>query len=594
MPRVPLIGGAYQSRSVIASAQRAVNLFPEFYPTDSQAPAPVAHYPRPGLTQKGGDPPSVGLSRCLYRATNGDGFMVVENDVYFIDSSFGYNLLGTINDGQNPVKMFDNGLCVIIVDGTASNGWVIDLATHAFAKITDPVFLGADWVDYCDTYFVFNNPGTAQWYISLSNVTFAMLTGVHARVISGSITGAGTGYVNNTYYNVPLTGGSGSGAQATVTVSGGAVTDVTITAGGSSYATNDSLSASNTYLGGAGSGFTFSATTVAIGFDPLDLVQKSGSADPVVAVRVLNRQVWILGALTSEVWYDTGASDFAFGAIPGVFLEHGITAKNSVAKIDNCLLWLSQDREGRGVVVKTNGYQAERISTYAIEAEIQKYSVISDAIGFCYQQQGHAFFILTFPTADKTWAFEIASGQWHELAYADLNGKLHRHRASCCAFLYGLNIVGDWQNGRLYKLDPENFTDNGQPIICIRTFPHLIDDGSRVTYRSFIADIQVGTFNQPSTATGSDFNADFNSDFGPPVTSSASTLPEVSLRWSDDRGVTYGNAMKQSMGNTGEYLTSIIWNRLGMARDRVFEVSWSAPVKTALLGAFIEPMQHRT
>jgi hypothetical protein len=135
-----------------------------------------------------------------------------------------------------------------------------------------------------------------------------------------------------------------------------------------------------------------------------------------------------------------------------------------------------------------------------------------------------------------------------------------------------LNIVGDWQNGNLYALDIDEYTDNGQPISRIRSFPHLIQDAKRLTYSSFIADIQVGT--QPGLLSDN-----------PPM---------VSLRWSDDRGATYGQRVEQSMGSGGQYLTSVLWNRCGIARDRVFELSWSAPMETSLQGAFIDVIPHRT
>jgi hypothetical protein len=77
----------------------------------------------------------------------------------------------------------------------------------------------------------------------------------------GAITG-GAGYVNGTYTNVTLTGGGGSGAKATVTVSGGAVTAVTITSRGAGYQVGDALSASNTELGGTGAGFSVPVATL--------------------------------------------------------------------------------------------------------------------------------------------------------------------------------------------------------------------------------------------------------------------------------------------------------------------------------------------
>jgi hypothetical protein len=77
----------------------------------------------------------------------------------------------------------------------------------------------------------------------------------------GSIT-AGSGYTNGTYNNVPLTGGSGANATATVVVSGGAVTSVTITLRGAGYVVGNTLSASNTNLGGTGAGFSIPVTAI--------------------------------------------------------------------------------------------------------------------------------------------------------------------------------------------------------------------------------------------------------------------------------------------------------------------------------------------
>lgn len=78
----------------------------------------------------------------------------------------------------------------------------------------------------------------------------------------GTVTG-GSGYTGaGTYLAVPLTGGTGTGAKATVVVAGGAVTTVTITTVGTGYTVNDTLSASNTNLGGAGSGFSVPVATI--------------------------------------------------------------------------------------------------------------------------------------------------------------------------------------------------------------------------------------------------------------------------------------------------------------------------------------------
>ena len=77
----------------------------------------------------------------------------------------------------------------------------------------------------------------------------------------------GSGYTNGTYTRVPLTNvtGSGVGALADITVAAGAVTNVDVVFGGANYSStggSNTLSASNTYLGGGGSGFQITVSAV--------------------------------------------------------------------------------------------------------------------------------------------------------------------------------------------------------------------------------------------------------------------------------------------------------------------------------------------
>ncbi|HKM43867.1 MAG TPA: hypothetical protein VJY12_00250, partial [Dysgonamonadaceae bacterium] len=77
----------------------------------------------------------------------------------------------------------------------------------------------------------------------------------------GTIVG-GSGYTDGTYKDVPLTGGTGTGAEATIEVEDGAVTSVTITKDGKGYAVEDELSATAAKVGGTGSGFKVPVKTV--------------------------------------------------------------------------------------------------------------------------------------------------------------------------------------------------------------------------------------------------------------------------------------------------------------------------------------------
>lgn len=645
MPQLALTGGFYQAKSVIADAQRCLNLYPEKNPQD--APFPFTTYLTPGLTLLG-TAPADGC-RCLYTAGNGDLYGVFGQSIYYIDENWNFNPVGTVGTTGTPVSLSDNLLLVAVVDGSP-NGWYIDPTTHDFTAINDPSFLGADIVDYLDTFMIFNNPGTNEFYISPSEwsgnnttgpVTAGTITGgsaysngtfndvpltggsgtgavanitvsgnavtavalasgganyavgdaltcaaisISGGIASGSITHGGTVYTNGTYTGVPLTGGSGSGAVATIVVSGAVVTSVTITSPGINYLAGDVLSAASSTIGGTGSGFVWTVATVALGsgffytvsatgagtnsFDPLAIASITGASDELQTLKVMHRELWLLGVRkASEVWYDSGASDFPFQALPGVFVEHGCVAPYSVAKADLSIFWVGQDAEGDLVIFEGTQYQAKRISTHAIEVAIQAYSVVSDAIGFTYQQEGHYFYQLTFPTADHTWVYDLATELWHERAWIDDDGGEHRHRASFGAFAYGMNVVGDWENGNLYLYDQNAFTDNGQPITRRRGFPHMVSNGNRLSLTRVIAAMASG--DAPGTTTLQE--------------------PEVSLRVSYSGGATWGNPILTTVtGSGGEYERSIQFRQLGMARDFVLELFWSSAYFTALNGLWVE------
>ena len=573
MPRITLHGAPYQGRSRISSGQEAVNLYAESNQGDPTTPVPITWYGTPGSTLYS-DPSFSRNVRQVYRTSLGTGaYVVIGPKVYFLDPSQTLTQIGTIADLPSRVSITDNGLTAVLVDGS-TNGYAIDLVTNRFAPIVDPSFYGADYALFLDTFFVFNRPLTNQFYISLSEVTWGMLSGT--AVGNNGIIVGGAAYVNGTYSNVPLTGGTGTGATATITVAGNTVTVVQLDNFGAGYLIGDILSASNVNLGGAGAGFTYTNTSFQLAFDPLDIAAKSGSPDPIVGIATVHQELWLIGALTTEIWIGTGAADFFFQQVQGAYINHGCSAQYSIADQDTIVFWLMQDRQGQFIVVMGQGYDISEISTPRLIKEFEAYTTTSDAIGFTYQVADHAFYALIFPTANKGWLYDLKTKWWNEWNWTDNNGNLNRPRANCCMFVYGSVVVGDWQNGRLLKLDPDVYTDvdvdrTPQPITRIKTFPHQIGaEFERVTYNSFDADMEAGT--DPNMAE----------------------TPLVFLSWSDDRGVTFQNPVPQTIGQTGQYLTTISWNRLGMARDRVFKLEWSAPVRTALNGGFTEVIGHKT
>lgn len=502
--RLPLLGGAYQARSNIASCVRCVNLFPEKNPPD--ALVPVTYYQRPGFVPLCEDAANRKPMRGLARASNGQGYAVIGTAVYSIQgppAPWGLTKLGDLLvNTAKPVKMRDNGTTMLVVDGSPT-GYTIDLATNAFAALVDPdgFFEGGATVDNIDTFMLWNIPGTNRFKSTLSN-------------------------------------------QITP-------------------------------------------------FDLTYVAAKAGYPDPIQALIVNRHEIILVGTVKSEIWYDAGNAQFPFAELPGAYIEHGTCAPYSVATSDISVFWLSQDEQGLGYVFRQRGYDTKVISNHALSVAIRrmaKASSVADAIGYTYTQDGHAFYVLCFPSGNQTWVFDDAIAEpdmaWHQRAWTDVQGGLNRDRSNCGVLLYGQNVVGDWENGTLYALDLDTYQDTVLGVALgttyLRTFQHIGTGqtdaagapqtalGHQVRYEQFIADIESG-----------------EGSGGPADADGLPTADQLSLRWSDDRGKTWGQVVLQSNGKPGEHITQPKWAGVGTARDRIFELSHSINGPAALNGAWV-------
>lgn len=333
--------------------------------------------------------------------------------------------------------------------------------------------------------------------------------------------------------------------------------------------------------------------------DPLDFASAEGSPDGLVAVNVDHREAWLFGTDSVEVWYDVGGTDFPLQRIQGAFNEIGCAAAFSIAKLDNSLFWLGTDARGQGIVYKANGYTGQRVSTHAIEYAIAQYGNISDAVAYTYQQEGHGFYVLTFPSANATWVYDAATQAWHERAGL-VNGQFTRHRSNCQCNFGGNIIVGDFENGNIYTFDLDVYADNNTPQKWLRSWralPTGQNNLNRSAHHSLQLDAETGVGLNSLTTDQNVFLITENyeriiTESGNRIVAGVEQVPtpapQVMLRWSDDGGHTWSNEHWTSMGRIGEYGHRTIWRRLGMTlklRDRVYEVSGTDPVKVAIVGA---------
>tara|TARA_R110002126_G_scaffold70805_1_gene177943 strand:+ start:1639 stop:3282 length:1644 start_codon:yes stop_codon:yes gene_type:complete len=369
--------------------------------------------------------------------------------------------------------------------------------------------------------------------------------------------------------------------------------------------------------------------------DPLDFASAEGSPDGVVGLIADHRELWVFGTDSVEVWYNSGEADFPLTRIQGAFNEIGCVSAYTIAKMDNGLFWLGTDARGQGIVYRANGYTGVRISTHAIEYAIAQYGNISDAIAYTYQQEGHAFYVLTFPSGNATWVYDVSTQAWHERAGFD-NGEFMRHRSNCQCNFGGNIIVGDFENGNIYTFDLDVYADNGgiqKWLRSWRALPTGQNNLKRTAHHSLQLDCETGVGlnlypgydsenidteaglnlvaeylqRYLATQTGDILTTEAGDNFEPLgqfnlpdldtngyelITNSYPAAPgynpEVMLRWSDDGGHTWSNEHWSPVGKIGVYGHRTFWRRLGMTlklRDRVYELSGTDPVKIAIMGA---------
>jgi hypothetical protein len=306
-------------------------------------------------------------------------------------------------------------------------------------------------------------------------------------------------------------------------------------------------------------------------WNPLDIGVVSYYPDNVRALKVDHREPWLFGSKATVPYYDSGNPDFPYDPIPGTFIEQGIASAASLTKFDNTLFWISQDALGDGMAWRADGYTPKRVSNFGVENEWRTYSTISDVTGYAYQENGHIFWVLYFPTANKTWVYDASNGTWHERESL-LNGLPGAHFSRCHVFAFGKHLVGDWNSGNIYEMSLDIKDDNGQPRRWLRRSPHYAKENEYIYPKSLEFIVQNGVGPMPPLYDGE----------GNP------RGPQVMIRFSKDGGRTWSNEYMRSVGQAGEFLARVRKEKLGRGRDWVCELSGSDPVDIPIIDALVE------
>jgi len=287
--------------------------------------------------------------------------------------------------------------------------------------------------------------------------------------------------------------------------------------------------------------------------------------DDLIRVHTFNQTLYLMGSDSIETWFNSGTGSPPFTRIEGGILESkGLLALHSVAKTTNYTYFMDSDQ----IVSRVSGYQAEEITSPALAHEFSKL-VCSDAIGMSMVVEGQQFYVISFPTSNKTFAFSETFSTWVQLSYGTTGG---RHLMNAYMFIYGKHLISDYRNGNIYELDADTFTDNGEVQVRERVTPPINGislgmPGAVFTMEYFEVFIETGV----GTVSGQ------------------GVAPAIMFSTSTDGGRTFDSSGVGyiGMGEGGDYLIRVRYDCLIEFQELLIKIRVTDPAFISIHGAFI-------
>lgn len=479
MKPLPLFGSGTQSYSAFANAQRRLNCFFDIRQDGDRAQVIIRGTPGTSLWITLPQAPIRG-----WKVVNNVLYVVANKNFYSVSTAGAVIFLGSLTTTSGYVGIADNGVQVIVVDGTF--GYTFTLSGSVWAKITDVNFPnGCNSVAFLDGTF----------YVEVPN----------SRKFQASQIYDGTNWTPNTF--------------------------------------------------GA----------------------KENESSQLLAVEVTAGTLILWGNDSIEFWQNAGLSPLPVQRIPGTTQTWGLAAVQSRAVINATIggkpvsgaeVFLGKDPHGHAQVLILNGYTPMQISDSDIEYIINSFSTVSDAVVLTYLIDGHTMYQITFPTGGRSFLYDLTASLWHEVQSG--TELVARHFARYGVAFNLQNYVTDDTTGNLYLLDENAYTDNGATIKRQLRSRHLRNAGNTFGISELFIDMETGVGLQ----------------------SGQGSAPMLMISKSKDGGRTFGNERQVPIGAVGQYLTRVITRRWGMARDHVFQITMTDPVKFLIADASAVPQVY--
>lgn len=298
-------------------------------------------------------------------------------------------------------------------------------------------------------------------------------------------------------------------------------------------------------------------------WNALAFTAASTNSDTILACDELSGNLVIFMTQSMQFWLNQGQFPEPFVPLQSAANQYGLAAIGSRVHCDQAILFLSKSTQGVVQAARLDGYNVTVISDGDMESIWNGFPVVSDAVGLTYQRDTHIFAQWTFPTANRSFLYDCSTRLWSEVQTGSSVMPV-RHTANLSAYSSGRMILSDYATNQMYVMSDAAYTDNGAPIIREVVTKHVLSQFNRVRISLLYLDMETGVGLQ----TGQGAN------------------PQIMLQSSKDNGRTWSAERWVSLGAVGTYLTRVLWRRFGSARDYVFKIRMSDPVKFVItLGA---------
>jgi len=309
----------------------------------------------------------------------------------------------------------------------------------------------------------------------------------------------------------------------------------------------------------------------------LNYIKAEFRSDNIVAIKAMDDYLFVIGYSSYQVyrWQDNINTPFITSTKNSSI---GCKAPHSVSAINNKLIFLGASSVGTNSIWVSDGQGIEKISSAWIEEQIESFTRTDDAFSFCYVDGKHTFYVISFPSADRTYCYDFDENEWHTRATRDINNE-QKCWFPAFAIKYSNKIImGAFNEDKLIYLDKNKYTDyNDKVIERSRTTGIIINNFKRIIIHSLELIINSGKTNvekeydeQMNGSTPEGFN------------------PNVMLMTSADGGYTWVGEKWAKAGRIGEYNSRCIFRNIGRPQRIGFKVTMTDPAPFNISKAIID------